>query len=99
MKSGTCAGVGMDEQQIEASITIFPNPAADFFSLRIDRPGLAKHFQLCDLTGRVLRQQEISGNESSTTVPVGDLASGLYLGIFTLGNGTTVCKKLQVARP
>jgi len=99
LKNGTCPAVGVEEKELQSAVTIFPNPAADFFSIKTENPERTKRFSLCDLTGRVLFEKQISVNESTTQIQSGGISSGFYLGIFTMKDGSILSKKIQVIHP
>ncbi len=99
LKNGTCPAVGIEEKELQSTITIYPNPAAEKISITMEMPETITRFTLCDLTGRVLLQQEISVNESTTEIQFGGIASGFYLGIFTLKDGSVLSKKIQALHP
>jgi len=77
--------VGVWKQQVEAaSVTVFPNPVVESFSVSFDNAsGLAHTFTMYDMAGRSLR---IISNIYDSNMQIGreDLNEGLY--IYTLSN-------------
>jgi len=67
------------------SIRIFPNPAKDVVKISLDNvsPDNAR-ISLIDLTGKILLDQPVSGNE--TSLIVGNLPRGLYFVKILLNN-------------
>lgn len=96
VKSGTCPAVGIREQAVQQTISIFPNPATEKCFITMENPELLTRFLLCDVAGRVLLQQEISVNSSSTEISLAGIPSGFYLATFILKDGSRASRKLQV---
>lgn len=57
-------------------IAIYPNPAQNAFTFTTERPLNNEVVQLLDLTGKVIRTEQISG--LSNTIDVSELSNGLY---------------------
>jgi plastocyanin len=83
--------VGIPENSAN-SIRIFPNPARAVAKINLDNvsPDNAR-ISLIDLTGKILLDQPVSGNE--TSLNVGNLPRGLYF-VKILFNNETVTKRL-----
>lgn len=69
-------------------ILVYPNPVTDWLTLRLSDANQLLHYQITDLSGKVLIEKNINGIESLIDIHV--LASGLYTlqvsttkGIFT----------------
>jgi hypothetical protein len=76
--------------------SIFPNPAADKFSVSTAVPVSSLSVQICDLSGRILRSLSFK-NVQSLDVSVSDLAKGVYL--LRINDGTDISThKLVVSR-
>lgn len=99
VKDASCGSVAVEGVDPVASISIYPNPATDVFYISLENPATVRSFHLYDLAGRVLSEKQISVNQPTINIPVADISSGFYLGVFTFENGTTLCKKVEVARP
>ena len=62
------------EEPLEASIKVYPNPAGSVVNVEIKARGV---FGLIDLQGREILSRVLTA--VSTTVPVGNLAKGVYI--------------------
>jgi len=61
------------------SVTIFPVPAKDFISVRLNNnPGGNYRIRILAATGQVVFSGKCNGNRSESTIPVGDIPQGLY---------------------
>lgn len=63
-------------------LTIAPNPAAEYFAISGITTELTM-VELCDMTGKVVRQIQLLPGVTRTELQVGDLAQGVYLMKFT----------------
>ncbi len=71
-------GVGFDNQLNPNSFQLFPNPAADKIKITIsDFSFQVLSFKIFDIQGNLIKQTEI--NQSSQTIDVSDLKSGMYI--------------------
>lgn len=70
---------------------IFPNPAAERFTIELPENSGFEMFEILDMTGRVLIKDKL--NPGFTHVSVSDLPEGIYLVKFS-GNGNYVTKQL-----
>jgi len=78
------SSVGIPETSAN-SIRLFPNPAKDVVKITLDNVSPDNtRISLLDLTGKILLDQPLSGNE--TSLKVGDLPRGLYLVKILLNN-------------
>jgi hypothetical protein len=78
------SSVGVAEASAN-SIRLFPNPAKDVLKISLDNvsPDNAR-ISLIDLTGKIILDQPVSGNE--TSLKVGNLPRGLYFVKILLNN-------------
>ena len=58
-------------------ISIYPNPATDAVTLHVDKPELFQSYEIVDINGKVIMSDLIYSN--NTTVPTGQLSSGVYM--------------------
>lgn len=66
-----------DGRDITLSFTVYPNPTTDYLMLRAENMDLSTlHYQLYNLNGQLLKDQAMSGNESS--VSMWKYASAIY---------------------
>jgi hypothetical protein len=70
--------VGVEEVLAER-FSIYPNPATDELTVLADRPMDVQRIALLDLGGRVVFELVPNGTFNQATVPVGQLAKGIYL--------------------
>lgn len=90
-----CTLTTIGEEEKLADITIFPNPAQDFFT--IDAPTLAgAQFELYDIAGRKLQQQTITANQQQ--VNVSNLVQGVYVYTITYKGQIVKREKVIISR-
>lgn len=63
---------------------VFPNPASDYFFIK--NPETLTGLQISDLSGRIVRDFNLSGDLSTTTFTVSGIKNGIYLLKLTAGN-------------
>lgn len=58
---------GLEEAKgINLSVTAYPNPTTDYLTLRIDEFEISNlSYQLYDITGKLLQNEKITGNQTS----------------------------------
>jgi len=58
---------GLEEAKgINLSVSAYPNPATDYLTLKVKDFELSNlHFQLYDMSGKLLRSEKITGNQTS----------------------------------
>ena len=69
---------GIDQTDITLTVSVYPNPTADFLILKIkefDLSNLALH--LYDVEGKLLRKEKITSNQ--TTIDMSSLVPSIYL--------------------
>ena len=71
-------------------MTVYPHPATDHVTVRIERAIGKGSLNVMDLNGRVLRQVPIAGGE--TLVDVAGLPAGMYLVRVQNGKQTGISK-------
>jgi len=70
--------LGLEEVGIDLQLAAYPNPATDRLTLRADRyDNNSLSYQLFDLNGRLLLQNQIKANE--TSIVMLDYQFGVYL--------------------
>lgn len=83
------SGLGINEEATVA-FSIFPNPATDNFTVKLDETTEAS-VQVIDLQGKVVATQTVSA-QSETTVDASALAAGIYTVLVTTENGVAAQK-------
>ena len=83
-------------EEVSTDITLFPNPASNFFQVK----GLENHeedvaYLIHDLAGRTVQNATISA--SNNAIDVSNLANGMYLFTSFL-NGEKITKKFTVSQ-
>ncbi len=74
-------GINIDDKS-ELVFQIYPNPSTDYFEIDWKNAGQSGYFTLSDMSGRLLKQEEINGIKN--IVSVEDLPEGMYfLSVFT----------------
>ncbi|MBI2793860.1 MAG: T9SS type A sorting domain-containing protein [Ignavibacteria bacterium] len=86
---------GKNVKEIDVFIAAYPNPASTTLTLRIDGMDLTQvTYQLTDLVGKVLLEQDITGE--LTSIPMDEKANGAY--ILQVLKGTSVVKSFQIVK-
>jgi hypothetical protein len=79
---------GIEDNDINLTFAIFPNPTADFVVLSVQNANtINMTYSLCNVEGKLIEKQEVSG--SQTTIAMKDLANGIYF-IKVLDRSTEV---------
>lgn len=91
--------VGLDKGQIsKTDIAVYPNPASDIVSFRLNNINQSLTYEVYDVTGRMMKSGHISAYHSIVDVRTDDLREGLYFIRFS-GNGSlSLVKQLLIAR-
>jgi uncharacterized repeat protein (TIGR02059 family) len=81
----------------EQPVKIYPNPAKNYFNVRIDETSVVNDFlRIVSLTGKILFQEKIDPGVSEFRVPI-NLLKGIYLIQMGAGNLTLFSQKLVVS--
>ena len=77
---------GLEEAKgINLSISVYPNPTTDYLTLEIKEFELSNlHFQLYDMSGKLLKSEKITG--SQTSIVMGNLVPATYFVKVVQGN-------------
>ena len=67
---------------------VYPNPTRDIVNINADASGIAE-LTISDITGKTVRQGQITLNNGKSTVNVSDLENGLYIFNVRLESGET----------
>ena len=76
--------LGLDEETLGKSITIYPNPLNDLMIIKNDGTSQLKRITIYDLLGKKVLQQAQPPKE----LPVGGLKFGLHLVVIDTDQGT-----------
>lgn len=77
---------GLDEAiGINLSVTAYPNPTADYLTLEVKEFELSNlHFQMYDMSGKLLQSEKITGNQ--TSIVMSNLVPAIYFVKVFKGN-------------
>lgn len=90
--------VSLTENQVDADVKLFPNPATDFATLTLDiNTPSDVQIQITDLAGKVVSSRDLGNIASAVTMNINtsNYQSGVYL-VNTVINGSLVTKKLII---
>ncbi|NOY51147.1 MAG: T9SS type A sorting domain-containing protein [Chlorobi bacterium] len=88
-----CSTFSIDENKINASVDIFPNPVSDNnFSINANQA--IKSVEMFDITGKVIQRFTISDNSFTGNFSVKENFKGILFVSVKLESGTTKTKKL-----
>jgi hypothetical protein len=77
------------------SFSLYPNPAADFVTLKYSHPGDIREIRLTDMMGRNLSVNLKKNSDGETVLNVGQLPSGMYAVTFVAMNRSFTGKFLR----
>ncbi|TDN38999.1 hypothetical protein A8B98_21100 [Hymenobacter sp. UV11] len=92
--------VNFDGATATSALAAYPNPFADKVAFNLDATTIgangSAHVQLLDMTGRIVREQNLTVQNASLTLDnLSDLRSGLYMARITLPNGSAKTLRVQ----
>ena len=75
----TCQPTSISPSEMNSGITVLPNPTTDQLTISFQRSTTEKAtISLFDMEGRCIKQFVVSSNQSSTTISLAELSSGVY---------------------
>jgi len=84
--------LSIDEQTIEELVTIYPNPINDAINIRVSNPAEQLNYEIINALG----QRVMSGKlDSTNSIPVEDMSSGLYFVKLSSGNKSMTQKIIK----
>ena len=90
--------VSVKLRQAEAKLSIYPNPATDFISVKMSQPvSVSSKLRITDVAGRTIRMQTIAPGASLFNVNVAQLPAGRYF-IQINNNRETLNESFSVIR-
>ncbi len=94
--------VGNDEISTTgpSQIKIYPNPATSLLTIELDGEHALQAIQIFDLTGKLVRNIELSENVNNAlkfTISLADVPNGLYF-VEALGDKNLIVKKLTISK-
>lgn len=92
--------VTFDGVSAAGALSAYPNPFADKVAFNLDATAVGAngnaHVQLLDMTGRTVREQNLTVQNASLTLDnLSDLRSGLYMVRITLPDGSAKALRVQ----
>jgi hypothetical protein len=76
-------------------VNIYPNPVTDFLTLNLNTGETIKLIKITDLTGRVVHEKLLDGNEKTLKFSCENLHSGVYLISFLTDQGMKTRKFIK----
>ncbi len=97
IKINKAAIVGIDELDMDASFTVFPNPAKDYFHVSLYNPGNATcTVEVMNTVGQSIQLATIgNGTEISEDISISNLSKGMYFVKTTLGDKVSIKKLIK----
>lgn len=98
IKNKSVTAAGITSAELDASITVFPNPASDFVTIELAAIINNANLEIFNTLGQKVFAETIESNPGSKTakqIDLADLAKGVYT-IAIDSKGTKVFKKLVV---
>ena len=80
--SGGSSGevVGVEQEQSQADINLYPNPTTGQFVLHLPgNSGKSTHVSLFDITGRMVFDKTYHDSGNTLTIDSGQLSTGIYV--------------------
>lgn len=90
LKVSTAINLGLENENDQLNLQIYPNPALDKIYLDLDNDILIQSIKLFDITGKLIREF----HESQTSLDISDLISGNYI-IRVSTNTSVFIQKVQ----
>ncbi len=85
--------IGIDENSLEAGVSLYPNPATDIVNL-VNKSNIAlDKMMVYDINGKLVIQTDLRNMQGEKTVDVSSLASGVYV-VQIIGENASTVKRL-----
>jgi len=96
-RTSTFLGINEVKDQLESSLNIYPNPAADVVNVNLDgiEEGMV-HADLYDITGRLVRSESGNVATGALSMEVTDLKAGSYVMQVRHSSGAQVSKTVII---
>ncbi|MFW5658596.1 MAG: T9SS type A sorting domain-containing protein, partial [Bacteroidota bacterium] len=82
---------------VDAGLSIYPNPATDVVTLRLETTLDHSTFELYNLNGQLIQRQTLSPNTPEQTIRLEDVSEGVYM-VRILEKGTAVSQRKLIIR-
>jgi hypothetical protein len=84
-------------KQTTLEINVYPNPVRDILTVSISNNMDRIYFDLYDISGRLIRHEEATANQTKITFPIRFLSAGSYL-LHARNNDFTINKTYQLQK-
>jgi hypothetical protein len=88
--SSGSGGIGFDEED-KLEFTIFPNPAADQFTVKLGE-NIQSEIQILDIQGKIVSAQVVAAGQSNILINASSFEAGIYTVLVKSENGVSVQK-------
>jgi len=88
------AGLGIGENDVQSSISLYPNPAVEVINLAASGLQTLSKLRIYDMSGKIVYSQE-EVPATGCSIQVGQFASGMYM-VHLLVNNEDVVKKVVI---
>ena len=85
--------LSVEENKIEASIKIYPNPVNDYLNVKSKKP--IKQIAIYDLQGRQIKTMALTGNLTTTKADLSSLSKGVYFVSIKTETGIQISKIIK----
>jgi hypothetical protein len=91
---------GVKDSRKTQMISVFPNPAQDYFVVRIDRleNPISEVIKLYDGKGKMLQSYLFSGNQDQIVIPTNNFNTGVYLIVLDLDDKHQEIVKIAIIK-
>ena len=99
-KFSTGMVVSVEENALEAGLSVFPNPTAGILNINLELPGAASvEYTVHDILGKVVLQRTASGNQGSQQVSLdmSGLANGSYV-LNVVADGMSASRLVNLSK-
>lgn len=93
---GTCLTTGMDENEYNYSMEIFPNPASHQLTVSVTTDVINK-VEIISAPGKIVYSETVDGNRNAWVMDVSHLPSGIYV-LRLLTGSKTAYKKFTIIK-
>jgi photosystem II stability/assembly factor-like uncharacterized protein len=87
--------VGIPEIASQNNLSVFPNPATEHLTIKIENQNLPAMVTILDLTGRSMRSMEIPPATAGFLIDISGLSKGMYMVRVAQGNNNSVRKIIK----
>jgi hypothetical protein len=91
---------GIKEVGDASILSVFPNPAQDYFILKVNLIGFIVEglINLYDANGKIVQSSTFTGKQNQIIIPTSKLNSGLYILILYINDNLSYSTKLSIVK-